>query len=431
MRSIGRLAILGMVLLVALSPVMLGAPARLSAQAPVSYTDVTDSRLLNPEPQNWLMYRGNYSGWGYSPLDRITPANVKKLVPVWSFSTGVTEGHQSPPIVNNGVMFVTTPQQQVIALNAKTGDVLWRYKKELPEDLLQLHPTNRGVGLYEDKVYIGTVDAHVVALDAKTGKVVWDKAVDDYKKGYYFTLAPLVAKGKVMVGTSGGELGIRGYIAALDARTGQRGVADLHHPWPGRARTRHLDRRHLADGRGVRLAHRPLRSPAQPHVLGHRQRRAVAGRHAPGRQPLRQLGDRSRRGHRQDPRSSPVPLERFLGLGRGLHANPARRAAGGPHDQEPGAPGARTATSGCSSGAPTASASSTPSRSSSRKCSRASIPRRAGPPTIPRRSRRWTRRSPSVRASGAARTGRRPPSIPRRASCTSPPTRTCAARWSG
>ena len=87
-----------------------------------------------------------------------------------SFSTGVNEGHQSPPMVNNGVMFVTTPQQQVIALNAKTGDVLWRYKKELPEELLQLHPTNRGVGLYEDKVYIGTVDAHVVALDAKTGR---------------------------------------------------------------------------------------------------------------------------------------------------------------------------------------------------------------------------------------------------------------------
>jgi alcohol dehydrogenase (cytochrome c) len=189
MRSIGWLAILGLVLLVALSPVMLGAPARLSAQSPVSYTDVTDGRLLNPEPQNWLMYRGNYSGWGYSPLDRITPANVKKLVPVWSFSTGVTEGHQSPPIVNNGVMFVTTPQQQVIALNAKTGDVIWRYKRDLPEDLLQLHPTNRGVGLYEDKVYIGTVDAHVIALDAKTGKVVWARR-SGTTKGYLLHAGP-------------------------------------------------------------------------------------------------------------------------------------------------------------------------------------------------------------------------------------------------
>jgi len=233
MKSIGQLAIPRTLLLIAVGCAILVAPATLGAQVPGTYADVTDTRLLSPEPQNWLMYRGNYSGWGYSPLDRITPANVKKLTPVWTLSTGVTEGHQAPPIVNNGIMFVTTPQQQVIALNAKTGDVLWRYKKELPEDLFQLHPTNRGVGLYEDKVYIGTVDAHVVALDAKTGKVVWDKAVDDWKKGYYFTLAPLIAKGKVMVGSSGGEIGIRGFIAALDARTGQEVWRTYTVPGPG------------------------------------------------------------------------------------------------------------------------------------------------------------------------------------------------------
>src|SRR5204862_1859813 len=102
-------------------------PAVLTAQSGMSYSAVTDARLLNPEPQNWLMYRGNYAGWGYSPLDRITPGNVKKLAPVWSFSTGVTEGHQAPPIVNDGVMFITTPQQQVIALKAKSGDLIWRY----------------------------------------------------------------------------------------------------------------------------------------------------------------------------------------------------------------------------------------------------------------------------------------------------------------
>src|SRR2546425_7925778 len=212
--SVRRLAILSFALLVALEPAML------TAQSPVSYTAVTEQRLLNPEPHNWLMYRGNFSGWGYSPLEQITPGNVKKLVPVWSFSTGVTEGHQSPPIVNDGVMFITTPQQQVIALKAKSGDLIWRYKKELPEDLLQLHPTNRGVALWEDRVYVATVDAHLIALDAKTGAVVWDTTVDDYKNGYYFTLAPLVAKGKVMVGTSGDELGIRGYVAAFDARDG-------------------------------------------------------------------------------------------------------------------------------------------------------------------------------------------------------------------
>jgi len=227
MRPIRRLAISCAALLLGLLP------AVLAAQSPVSYNPVTDRRLLNPEPHNWLMYRGNYHGWGYSPLDQIAPHNVKKLAPVWAFSSGVTEGHQSPPIVNNGVMFITTPQQQVIALNAKSGDPLWRYKKELPEDLLQLHPTNRGVGLYEDKVYIATVDAHLVALDAATGKVIWDTTVDDYKKGYYSTLAPLVAKGRVIIGMSGGELGIRSYVAAFDARSGQEVWRTYTIPGPG------------------------------------------------------------------------------------------------------------------------------------------------------------------------------------------------------
>ena len=217
---------------------------------------------------------------------------------MWSFSTGVNEGHQAPPIVNNGMMFVTTPQQQVFALNAKTGDLIWHYKKDLPEDLLQLHPTNRGVALWRTGVYLATVDAHLIALDAKTGKVVWDTTVDNYKKDYYFTLAPLIAKGKVMVGTSGGELGIRGYIAAFDAQRRQASVEDLHDPGSGRARSRHLAGRHLEDRRRLGVAHRALRSPAQPELLGDRQCGAVAGRHASRRQPLRDVGDRARRRHR-------------------------------------------------------------------------------------------------------------------------------------
>ena len=196
------------------------APAPVSAQ-PQDYAPVTAQRLLQPEPENWLMYRGTYNSWGYSPLDQITPANVGKLVPVWTFSTGVREGHQAPPIVNNGVMFVTSPENQVFAFNAKTGDLLWRYERELPEDLFQLHPTNRGVALYGDKVYFGTVDTCVVALDAKTGAVVWEEELEDYLAGYYMTLAPLAVNGKIIVGMSGGEFGIRGFIQALDAETGK------------------------------------------------------------------------------------------------------------------------------------------------------------------------------------------------------------------
>ena len=101
--------------------------------AAADYAPVTDERLAKPEPENWLQYRGNYQGWGFSPLDQVSTENVKELVPVWTLSTGVGEGHQAPPIVSNGVMFVSTPQNQVIAVDARSGDMLWRYQRELPE----------------------------------------------------------------------------------------------------------------------------------------------------------------------------------------------------------------------------------------------------------------------------------------------------------
>ena len=152
---------------------------------------------------------------------------------MWTFSTGVIEGHEAPPIVNNGVMFVATPMGQVIALNAKTGDEYWRYKRQLPEDLFQLHPTSRGVGLWQDKLYLATTDDHVVALDAKTGKVVWDTKVQEYKKGQYLTLMPLVVDGKVIVGGSGGEYGVRGYVVAYDASSGKELWRTFTIPGPG------------------------------------------------------------------------------------------------------------------------------------------------------------------------------------------------------
>ncbi len=197
------------------------------------YNPVTDARLKNPEARNWLTWRGNYEGWGHSTLDQINDGNVKNLVPVWSYSTGVTEGHQAPPMVNDGMMFVSTPQNQVIALDAKTGTEIWRYVRELPEDLFQLHPTNRGVALYGDKVFMATVDAGVVALDAKTGAVVWDVMVGDYTDGYYSTLSLMAAEGKIVTGVSGGEYGIRGYVMALDAETGAEAWKTYTIPGPG------------------------------------------------------------------------------------------------------------------------------------------------------------------------------------------------------
>ena len=198
-----------------------------------TYALVTDLRLAYPEPGNWLMTRGNYKGWSYSALDQINSSNVKNLVPVWSFSTGVDSGHESPPIVNNGVMFVTTPYSQVIALDAATGDLLWRYKRPLPEGFSALHNTNRGVALYGDKVYFAPLDATVVALDAKTGKVAWEAKVEDWKQGYYTTMAPLIVKGKVLIGVAGGEFGVRGFVQAFDAQTGKSAWKTYTIPAPG------------------------------------------------------------------------------------------------------------------------------------------------------------------------------------------------------
>jgi alcohol dehydrogenase (cytochrome c) len=203
------------------------------AQGIENYSPVTAERLLEPEPENWLMYRGTYDGWGYSPLDQITSDNVRRLVPVWTFATGVVEGHQAPPMVNDGVMYVTTPENQVIALDAATGDLLWRYRRELPEGTTRIHPTNRGVGMYGNNLYLATLDAYIVALDARTGELLWEHEVADTTAGYYMTLAPLVVDGVVMVGVSGGERGIRGFIEAFDAETGDRVWKTYTIPGPG------------------------------------------------------------------------------------------------------------------------------------------------------------------------------------------------------
>ena len=209
-------------------------PLELGAQAVVeNYTSVTDDRLINPEEHNWLSYRGTLDGWGYSKLDQINDTNIEELQPVWSFSTGVLGGHESPPIVNDGVMFVTTPGNFLYAIEAATGDLLWRYQHNLPENYIAFHRTNRGVALYGDKVYMATLDARVIALDATTGEKVWDTPVQDNSFGYYITMAPLAIDGKILVGTSGGELGIRGFVVALDAESGTEAWRTYTVPGPG------------------------------------------------------------------------------------------------------------------------------------------------------------------------------------------------------
>jgi len=198
-----------------------------------NYSAVTEERLRTPADGDWLMIRRSYDGWGYSPLDQITPANISRLQPAWVFATGVSSGHEAAPVVNNGVMFVSTPSHRVVAIDARTGTILWRYIKEVDETVVAPHPTSRGVALYGDKVFFAANDAVLVALNARTGEQVWTAKVAENKNGYYMTLAPLVAGGKVMVGASGGELGVRGFVAAYDPDNGRELWRTYTVPAPG------------------------------------------------------------------------------------------------------------------------------------------------------------------------------------------------------
>lgn len=217
MKSLMRLSAISLALLPALS----------MAQADMPYKTVTQERLNNPEPENWLMPKGNYQGWSYSSLEQINTRNVRRLQPVWSYSTGVGSGHEAALQVNNGMAFLITPYNQVLALNAKSGELVWKYKREFPEGFGPLHVTNRGVALYGDRVFVANQDCSLSALDARTGKVIWDAEVCDWKDGAYITAAPVAVKGKILVGPSGGEFGVRGYMKAFDAETGK----EVWHTW--------------------------------------------------------------------------------------------------------------------------------------------------------------------------------------------------------
>ena len=198
-----------------------------------SYRPVTAERLKNPDAGDWLMVRRTYDGWGYSPLKQITTANVSRLERAWTFATGQENGHEAPPIVNDGFMFVATPGNQVIALDAKSGQLIWRYQRKLPEGVVLLHPTSRGVALHGDKVLFAAGEAVLVALEAKTGREIWTTTIADNSQGYYMSLAPLVVGNTVMIGASGGEFGVRGFVGAYDVETGQEKWKTYLVPAPG------------------------------------------------------------------------------------------------------------------------------------------------------------------------------------------------------
>ena len=181
--------------------------------------------LLNragTDGNNFLLTNGDYRQQRYYPNSQINRANVARLRPAWIFQTDLMESIETSPIVVNGVMYVTTSYDHVYALDARTGEQLWHYKHKLgPITTYCCGPNNRGVAAYDDKIYLATLDSKLVALDAKTGKLVWQSEIADPELGYSETMAPTAVKGKILVGTNGGEYGIRGFVKAYDAGTGK------------------------------------------------------------------------------------------------------------------------------------------------------------------------------------------------------------------
>ena len=171
---------------------------------------------------NFLHTNGNYHQTRYYPSRQINTANVKNLRPAWIFQTEVVDSLETSPIVVNGVMYVTTAFNHVYALDARTGQQIWHHKHKLgPVHITCCGKNNRGVAVHGDKVFMGTLDSKMVALDAKTGKQVWETQIAEPELGYSETMAPTVVDGMVLIGTNGGEYGIRGFVKAFDANTGE------------------------------------------------------------------------------------------------------------------------------------------------------------------------------------------------------------------
>jgi len=188
--------------------------------------NVTEARLLaaDEDPDNWLSYGRTYAEQRYSPLEDVNDGNVGKLGLAWSVDFDTSRGQEATPIVVDGVMYLTTAWSKVMAVNAATGEVLWRFDPE-PKGSQGAEAccdvVNRGVAVWEGKVFSGTIDGRLIALDAATGKKLWDVLTVDQSKPYTITGAPRVVRGKVIIGNSGAELGVRGYVSAYDAETGK------------------------------------------------------------------------------------------------------------------------------------------------------------------------------------------------------------------
>jgi alcohol dehydrogenase (cytochrome c) len=207
--------------------VAVAGPVGLAAQEPAG--GPTQAQLLEgfADPSRWPTFSGDYSGRRHSPLTQITPDNVGRLTPQWTFQSGTMargRGFETTPLVWDGVLYVTGPNNYAWALDARTGRKFWEYRRELPDDLTYgaSAPVNRGFGMLGNLLFMVTLDAHLLAFDRTNGNVLWDVELADYRIGYAATMAPLIVNGKVIVGISGGEYATKGFVDAYDPQTGER-----------------------------------------------------------------------------------------------------------------------------------------------------------------------------------------------------------------
>ncbi len=215
----------------------LAVPAALAAAAAAQPVSTADLEQAAGNTGDWLMYGRDYYAQRYVELDQIGPANVHRLHPVWVFAAGgENRGLEATPLIHEGVLYVSADGSRVFAIDARTGAKKWHFDPQIANDVERVYccgAINRGVALFGERVFVGTLDARLVALDKETGAVAWEAEAADWKQGYSITGAPLVVKDMALTGVAGGEFGIRGFVKAFDADTGALRWTAYTIPAPG------------------------------------------------------------------------------------------------------------------------------------------------------------------------------------------------------
>ena len=222
-------AVLALVVVASIAAGQQASDTRLPPLPPPKLPLVNSQDLLDgfKNPSRWLTFSGDYTGQRHSPLTQITPDNVGRLVPQWTFQAegmAIGRGFETTPLILDGVMYVTGTNNYAWAVDMRSGRQIWRYRRQLPGGLTYGggNPANRGFAALGNRLFMGTLDAHLIALDRDTGDVLWDVPIDDFRVGHAVTAAPLAVKDKVIIGNSGGDLPTRGFLDAYDAATGKR-----------------------------------------------------------------------------------------------------------------------------------------------------------------------------------------------------------------